>query len=111
MPYKFRMIGWFVASLVALGIVCFLAPQQVGVAVYKLGLNFGSGYMGYWLDRSLFPYARPDSYLVMPYSGQFWTEDDANHPVVDGYRWVFAAAMLRRAFIVGAAMIGTAVAL
>lgn len=40
-----------------------IAPQQLPVSLYKLSLVTLAGVVGYWLDRSMFPYARPDSFL------------------------------------------------
>ena len=113
-----RMFVCLSLALVALIAVCFLAPQQGPVILYKATLVLLAGWGGYWLDRWAFPYARPDSYLE---SGK-WEEDhaisggngkcdDADHPVVDGYQTVFAAAMLRRAAIIGAAMLAVGLGL
>jgi hypothetical protein len=82
-----RMIVSTVLSI-ALGIaISQLAPQQALVTLYKFSLVTGAGVAGYYLDRELFPYARPDCFLV--------GERDL----------VFAAAQIRRALIVGAMML------
>lgn len=82
-----RMIVSTVLSI-ALGIaISQLAPQQALVTLYKFSLVTGAGAAGYYLDREIFPYARPDCFLV------------------GGRDIVFAAAMLRRAIIVGAMML------
>lgn len=39
--------------------VLFIAPQQLGILVYKGALLTGAGFGAYWLDRLLFPYSRP----------------------------------------------------
>ena len=68
-----------------------------------------AGYLGYWLDRWCFPYARPDSFLA---AADWRTDanaaaDQANHPVAAGYEQIFSASMLRRALI----MLGTMLAM
>lgn len=86
-----RLIGWQIASLLLLILIYILAPQQLPVTLYKLSLVTMAGVAGYWLDRSLFPYAPPDSFMDVP--------PHKYSPIA------FAAAMLRRAIIVAAAMI------
>jgi hypothetical protein len=82
-----RMIVSTVLSI-ALGIaISQLAPQQALVTLYKFSLVTGAGVAGYYLDRELFPYARPDIFLV------------------GGREIAFAAAQIRRALIVGAMML------
>lgn len=82
-----RMIVSTVLSI-ALGVVISqLAPQQALVTLYKFSLVTGAGVAGYYLDRELFPYARPDRFLSC------------------GREAVFAAAQIRRAIIVAAMML------
>jgi len=104
-----RLTGTIFVTLLLLLAVGLLAPQQLMVSLYKLSLFSMAGVAGYWLDRALFPYARPDSYLVNPdYRNSPPVAGDANCPVVMGYRLLMAAAMLRRATIVGGAMLASA---
>ena len=87
-------------------------PQQLPVALYKLSLISLAAVVAYWLDRSLFPYARPDSYLERDWRhGTDEPEGDADFRVVPGYVLPFCTAMLRRAIIVGAVVIGVALGL
>ena len=82
-----RMIVSILVSA-ALGIVMSqLAPQQALVTLYKFSLVTGAGVAGYYLDRELFPYARPDRFQSC------------------GRETVFAAAQIRRAIIVAAMML------
>lgn len=83
-----RMTGMLLVSLALLALIMALAPQQIGVSLYKLSLITTAAWAGYWIDRSLFPYARPDAYAC-------------SH--CNDVR--LAAAMLRRAVIVGCAML------
>lgn len=84
-----RMFDWFLYALVLVAIVAAVAPQNIPVVVYKLALVSLAGLMGYRLDRSLFPYARPDQCAES----------------------VTGAAMLRRAIIVAAFMIAVSLGL
>lgn len=59
-----RLSGWAFISLLLAFAVLFIAPQQLPVSLYKLSLVTLAGVIGYRLDRSMFPYARPDMYLA-----------------------------------------------
>ena len=67
--------------------VSLTAPHQVVVVMYKLALVSLAAVAGYWIDRALSPYARPDR---------------CDHA---------AQAGLRRAIIVAATMIAVGVGL
>ncbi len=77
---------WLVVSLALAGLIAVLAPQQLGVTAYKLSLITTAAWLGYWIDRGLFPYARPNK-------------------VPD---YLMGEAMHRRAIIIAACMIGVA---
>lgn len=104
-----RLLGWSLLSLFLLVVIALLYPQQLGVLTFKLLLVAMSGVGGYWLDRAMFPYARPGGYLAHTlayrYNPHQGDHEDADYRVNDGYQLVFAAAMLRRAVIVGSAML------
>lgn len=106
-----RLFGWLIATVLLLAVIGLLYPHQLPVSLYKLSLVTMAGVVGYWLDRSLFPYARPDSFIVkIEPKGEACDIDlDGDcklipWEVVDGDGFVFAMAMLRRAIIVGCAM-------
>lgn len=82
-----RMFDWVAVTILLTILIYLLAPQQLPVTLYKLSLITTSAVLGYWIDRSLFPYARPDNPSIQPYD------------------MIIAAAMLRRAIIVGCAML------
>ena len=82
-----RMADWVIAAALLTLLVWLLAPQQVPVTVYKLSLVALAAVAGYWIDRSIFPYARPNPYTA------------GEQPLQ------FAAAQVRRALIVAAAML------
>jgi len=98
---------WLIAAVVLLLVVLVTSPAQLPVVLYKAALVALAAVMGYWLDRALFPYARPDGYLVRDW--RYGTDEptgDADYQVVPDYRLPFVAAMIRRACIVGAVIIG-----
>ena len=107
-----RLFGWlFVALLLLIGIAL-LSPQQLPVTLYKISLITLAAGVGYWLDRALFPYARPDGYLNFRWKNRGESGDyNADHPIADGYSMVFALAMLRRALIVAAVVLAVALGL
>lgn len=107
-----RLIGWILITLLLTAAVYALAPQQVPISVYKLSLVSLAGCIGYWLDRSLFPYARPDSFQTLTDAVLTDPDDiaqvggaDVQIAVSGAQDLLFAAAMLRRAVIVGCAML------
>ena len=61
---RVRMADWVIAAALLTMVVWLMAPQQVPVTVYKLSLVALAAVSGYWIDRSLFPYARPDGQLA-----------------------------------------------
>lgn len=85
----FRMLDWLVIAGLLTGIIYLVAPQQIPVTLYKVSLIAVAAVVGYWIDRSLFPYARPDAFWVAP-----------------GIET--AGAQLRRAIIVAACIVGVA---
>lgn len=111
-----RLWGWALITLALLVAVWALAPQQLPVSLYKLSLVTLAAVVGYWFDRSLFPYARPDALMDSGMLGEaepglrFATPDSgylvADLPVEEREQsLVFGLAMLRRAVIVGCAML------
>lgn len=85
-----RLLGFGAVAIVCLLAVILLAPQQIPLVIYKLSIVSLGGYVGYWLDRHLFPYARPHTITAPSLLG---------------------AAFIRRAIIVGASLIAFAMAL
>lgn len=86
---KLRVGPWLVAALIMAALVGLLYPHQLGVLLWSLTkLSFGA-YLGYWIDRSIFPYARPGDYNCRDANGMS----------------ALALLMLRRAIIIAAAII------
>lgn len=122
-----RLSLWWALALLLLALVWLMAPHQLPVTIYKLSLLSLAAVAGYWVDRALYPYARPHAWLrplwaplppLPPQSG------DPQHGVTsDGVSFVggelsclapdeitpddviACVAMLRRALIVAAAML------
>lgn len=82
---QFRMSEWMLVTVLLLTAVGVTAPDQFSVVVFKTCLVALCGWMGYWFDRGVAPTCRP------------------NNP--DLTTTERAAASLRRAIIIGAAMI------
>lgn len=99
-----RLFGLIVLNVILIGILIAIAPQQVPLTLYKLSLVTLAGLVGYWLDRALFPYARPDQFIDSHTCQQ---EDKSDYPsvtvIVD--ETVFSSCLIRRAIIVGCAML------
>jgi hypothetical protein len=85
---KIRMLDWLAISALLVAIIGFTSPHLLLVGLFKLTLQGLAAVVGYRIERSLFPYARPDCFLV------------------GGRELAFAAAQIRRAIIVAACMIG-----
>jgi hypothetical protein len=112
-----RLSGWLLITLVLLASVWAVAPQQLPVSLYKLSLVSLAAVVGYWLDRSLFPYARPDVFLALQTHDTSIEDVDIADAGPDGgmlelhaipdpaLAQLMAVAMLRRAIIIGATML------
>lgn len=103
-----RMVGWLLVSLMLLAIIAYFQPEKFALSVYKISLITTAAWIGYWIDRCVFPYARPDGYLNTVdwrFQVRLKSKGSADVAVASGYEQVFAAAMLRRAIVVGCAML------
>lgn len=83
---KIRMLDWLTIAVLLTLAIGLLAPHQLGVTLYKLSLVSLAAVAGYWIDRSLFPYARPDELAL--------SERET------------VAAYIRRAIVVAACIVG-----
>ena len=92
-----RMIIWLAISIPLILLIAFISPQKIDLLIYKAVLITFSAWLGYRIDRGLFPYARPDRL--------------AEEPTVPDSDLAFSAAMLRRAIIVAASVLAMAVGL
>lgn len=85
---SFRMSEWLLITIVLVVIVALLFPVQLPVLVFKVTQVSLSGWIGYWFDRGIAPQTRPGNMDLTPNER--------------------AAASLRRAIIVAAAMVAGA---
>ena len=92
-----RMITWLVISIPLFLIVAIISPQKIELLVNKTVMITFSAWLGYFLDRQLFPYARPDR-LAEP-------------PAMPDSDLAFAACMLRRAIVVIGVVLGMEIGL
>ena len=113
-----RSTLWLVLAAVLLAVIFLTVPSGQAVppphqvAIYKAALIAMAAVLGYWLDRALFPYARPDGFLRRDWRyGTDEPENDVDFPVVLPYARIYCAAMLRRAIVVAAVVVGVAVGL
>lgn len=85
---NFRMSEWLWTTVVLVGLVALTSPVQLPVMVFKLCQVTLCGWIGYWFDRSVAPNTRPANADLEPIER--------------------SAASLRRAIIIGAAMLAGA---
>ena len=103
---------WILAAAGLLFLIYQVSPQQLPVVLYKAALVGSAVVIAYWIDRALFPYARPDSYLQKDWRlGTDEPEHDADFPVCHRYVKEFCSAQIRRAIIVGAVVLAMAMGL
>ncbi|XKM14256.1 putative holin [Orbaceae bacterium ac157xtp] len=124
---QIRLLKWYLAAFILFVLIISLSPQQLPVVTYKLALVLLSAVVGYHLDRALFPYASPGSYLYNDwkthgkdfYVKQYTKDGEcemptvlcAEYPVLDEYRTLFAVVLVRRALIVSAVILGVTLGL
>lgn len=107
-----RLTTFIFLSLALVALIGTVSPVQLPVVAYKLSLISLAAVLAYWLDRALFPYARPDSYLVKDWRKGCVERDNApDFAIVAEYHWAFIGACLRRAIVVLAVVIGVALGL
>ncbi len=100
-------------AIALLAVIAVASPAQLPVVLYKAALVALAGVMGYWLDRVLFPYARPDSFLWRDWrKGTDEPEGDVDFPIAStDYMAAYCTAQVRRAVVVGAVVLGVAAGL
>ncbi|NWO05360.1 MAG: hypothetical protein HLX50_06575 [Alteromonadaceae bacterium] len=100
-----RLFGWGIVALVLVLALAWLAPQQLPVVAYKLALVTIAVVLAYWLDRALFPYARP--HVMFRCATDYQQSPDREERIRgSSVRWSANIAMLRRALIVIACVLG-----
>lgn len=91
-----RMVHWIVLALLLLAAIAMLSPQQLPVILYKCAQVSIFTVLGYWIDRSLFPYARPHTF---------------EHSPSDTGSYIGAICMVRRALIIFAVVLAGSIGL
>lgn len=100
-----RMVGTILLTMIIVLAIVAFDPLKLPVVMFKLLMISLAGVAGYWLDRELFPYARPDRFIG---EGDSDAETEAVAPCESGANVLaslFAGSMIRRAIVVGAAML------
>ena len=113
-----RLTSWWLIALVLSIAVFIIAPQQLPVSIYKLNLIALAAVAGYWIDRSVFPYARPqlDALRALDRSDDDeparFTDEVAEEgescmlvQMPDAAPYFMLGCMLRRALIMSAAIL------
>lgn len=118
LPELPRMALWVLISLVLLAAAVFsqavgVSPGSVlAVSIYKAHLISLGGWAGYWLDRTLYPYARPHELKCQAeddagaLNGTLVDDGTGNSAMVGMVSWSFDQAMIRRAIITAACIVG-----
>lgn len=88
---KFRAFPWLLGAVVTTAGVGVIAPYQLGVLLWSLSKLALGAYLGYWIDRSVFYYARPGEVGVSHCSS--------------ATAQLLLACMVRRALIMAAAIL------
>ena len=100
--------AWPIAlvAVVMLSIAVFMSAISLWVTLYGLSKIAAAGYMGYWIDRLLFPYCRPHE--------SWWgdEDDEETEPLTDEERELVKdlpvytpMPQIRRAIIVAACIL------
>lgn len=96
-----RLAFWLLVSVVLLAGIALISPQQLPVVLYKIALVTIAAVLAYWLDRTLFPYARP--HLEFQWANECQKHDPQTEASA---RLGASLATLRRALIVLACVLG-----
>lgn len=104
---------FLVLAVLLLAAIAVIKPDNLPVVLYKAALIALAAVIGYWLDRALFPYARPDSFLWRDWrKGTDEPEGDVDYPIANAeYLAAYCTAQLRRAIVVGCVVLGVAAGL
>ena len=107
-----RLTSFILITIFLVALIAAVSPVQLPVVAYKLSLISLPAVVAYWLDRALFPYARPDGYLMRDWRcGACVGTNPVDYPIIQEYRYAFIGACLRRAIIVMGVVIGVALGL
>lgn len=99
-----RLVVWLVVSVVLLAGIALISPQQLPVVLYKIALVTIAAVLGYWLDRTLFPYARPHELFGESELHEAFDTEPCTRAKM--YHLSANVASIRRALIVLACVLG-----
>jgi hypothetical protein len=106
--------------LAVVSIILFIACQVLqehapgsllAVTIYKAHMAGIAGWLGYWIDRGLFPYSRPHQHLqdyqdARDHGSPAQAQEAEAYLVTDNLLTDYTQSTLRRAIIVAACIIG-----
>lgn len=105
--YAPRVGGMALAALLLALVILLFAPNLLTVTAYKLSMVTLATWLGYQVDRAVFPYARPHTFLEWVDKHRLDTVNGEGNEVLRNTQ-LATAAMLRRAIIVAAVIIAIA---
>ncbi|MGO4380355.1 putative holin [Pseudoduganella sp. RAF53_2] len=85
---KIRMVEWLLVTVALIALVALMSPVQLPVIIFKTAQVTLSGWVGYWFDRGVAPTTRPNNPDLTPMER--------------------SAASIRRAIVIGFAMVAGA---
>lgn len=110
-----RMAWCALIAAVLWAVLWHVAPREAVTVLYKVTMILTAAVAAYWVDRLLFPYARPEGYLAEEWRDRIdanvWPPDIEDFPVVVESRTLFAVACLRRTVLMAVAMLAMGLAL
>lgn len=102
-----RMSLWLWITVALVAAVAVLAPLQLMVMLSKLVLVTLAAWLGYWIDRAMFPYARPHEFL----DDSKEEKAEAAQGVLEVKGIAFEWCMMRRAVVVVGVMLAVSLGL
>ncbi len=107
-PLKIRLWQWLAIATGLTVIIALIAPQQIAILLLKATNVTAAIFIGYWADRIIFDYARPNELLK---EAKRDGTSAAKQAQIECAYHAYALAMLRRAIIVSAVVIAFALGL
>lgn len=104
-----RMSWTLMLALALCAVLALFAAQQLPVILYKVALVVIAGVAGYWLDRAIFPYARP--HVALPVPDHQRLERRSSPLMIDRSLVLYVTAQARRTIIVAASILAVGLGL
>jgi hypothetical protein len=112
---RLQLIFFALLACALQGVIWLFSPAQGPVVLYKLGLAVIAVVIAVFCDVALFPFARPDSYLVKDWRynlpPETGTDGRPDFPVIEDCEGPFCIACIRRAIIVAAFVLAVSLGL